>query len=496
MRVYKGSIKQGATTDAYFDSIGLKYPEVRKKVISRFCEEKGSALIADMLGTGRTITPKQLADSKKMFTTSNTLNWYVESRHRRLVTFKTVTPIVGTGANNASVTITLSGADGYLKAGVVIRIVNKATGTAYLLLLTSAATVAGANFTYTAKLVASDVATAIPGGIVVADDQAGWSFVLNSADCSNDQFTDVPVTFPDLFKNYTSTLRIKKDVCKSGIQTNLWIEGDNGSKCYMPEEERQFYYDVFKSLSNAAIYGQSSYAANGTIINTDQNGLSVGAGDGLLAQVDASSVINWQVSTYYNTPANYETLRLFLQNQIVAWGLREGINGGLLNLYTGKAGKMLLQSVLHDYAVTGKCCTMTDFSEDGEQVQKVLDNITHYAFAGYEIVIREEVMFNDVTQHPPVSALGNASLEAFRMVLIPDKSCDGEPIAQMYFKGGCKVEDSLKPSVRPGTINPYATGGQGNINVTGRPGYELLIETEFTVVLNNPYGVLHLNPFV
>lgn len=495
MRVYKGSIKQGATTEKYFESIGLQFPEVRKKVISRFCEEKGSALIADMLGTGRTVTPKQLADSKKMFTTSNTLNWYVESRHRRLVTFKTSTPIVGTGANNTSVTITLSGADGYLKPGVVIRVLSS-TGIPYLLLLTSSATVASANYTYTAKLLASDTITAIPSGTVAADDQAGWSFVLNSADCSNDQFTDVPVTFPDLFKNYTSTLRIKKDVCKSGIQTNLWIEGDNGSKCYMPEEERQFYYDVFKSLSNAAIYGQSTYAANGTVINTDQNGLSVGAGDGLLAQIDASSVVNWQVTTYYNTPANYEALRLLLQSEIVAWGLREGITGGLLNLYLGKGAKMLLQAVLHEYAVTGKCCQMTDFSEDGEQVQKVLDNITHYAYAGYEIVFREEVTFNDVTQHPPLSALGSASLESFRMVLVPDKSCDGDPIAQLYFKGGCKVEDSLKPSVRPGTINPYSTNVQGNINVTGRPGYELLIETEFAAVLNNPYGILHFNPIL
>ena len=36
MKISSGSIKAGATSEAYFESIGLKFPEVRKKVITRF----------------------------------------------------------------------------------------------------------------------------------------------------------------------------------------------------------------------------------------------------------------------------------------------------------------------------------------------------------------------------------------------------------------------------------------------------------------------------
>lgn len=493
MRISSGSIKSGATSEAYFESVGLKFPEVRKKVITRFCEDKGSALLADLMGSGRTITAKQLADSKKMFIANNSLSWYVETRHRRLVTFKAAN--TGAGAANSSIAITLSGNDGYLKAGNTIRVVNPATGITYILLLTSGGTVSGANFTYTAKLVTNDNALAIPVGVIVNNVQAGWSYTLNSADCSNDQFTAVPTTFPELFKNFTSTLRISKDVCKNGVQTVLWIEGKNGSRCYLPKEEEQFYSDVFKSFANGAIYGKATYNTSGAIQVTDQNGLSVGAGSGLLEQIDSSSVIAWQVGTYFNTPAQYEAFRQFLQNSIVAWGLREGIKDGLLYLYVGKGGKMFLQEVLHAYAVTGNCCTMTTFNDMGESITGPSNNMLYYEFGGYKIVIREEEVFNDVTQNPTYSALGGATLESFRMVIVPDMSCDGDPVAQLYFRGGCGIEDSFKPTVRPGTVSPFSNGPM-NINVTGRPGYELLIETEYVAVLNNPYGVLHLEPFI
>lgn len=223
MKISSGSIKAGATSEAYFESIGLKFPEVRKKVITRFCEDKGSALLADIMGTGRTITAKQLADSKKMFIAGNAINWYVETRHRRLVTFKAAN--TGNGANNTSVAITLSGNDGYLKAGNTIRLVQASTGTTYILLLTSAGTLNGSDYDYTAKLVTNSAATALPVGLIVNNVQAGWSYTLNSSDCSNDQFTCVPTTFPELFKNFTSTLRVCKDVCKNGVQTVLWTKG-------------------------------------------------------------------------------------------------------------------------------------------------------------------------------------------------------------------------------------------------------------------------------
>ncbi len=492
MKISSGSIKAGASSEAYFESIGLKFPEVRKKVITRFCEDKGSALLADIMGTGRTITAKQLADSKKMFIAGNAISWYVETRHRRLVTFKAAN--TGNGANNTSVAIKLSGNDGYLKAGNTIRLVQASTGTTYILLLTSAGTLNGSDYDYTAKLVTNSAATALPVGLIVNNVQAGWSYTLNSSDCSNDQFTCVPTTFPELFKNFTSTLRVCKDVCKNGVQTVLWIEGDNGSRCYLPTEEAQFYYDVFKSFANGAVYGKATYDANGAILITDQNGLSVGAGSGFLEQIDSTSTVAYQISTYFNTPANYELFRQFLQNQIVAWGLREGIMDGLLYLYVGKGGKMFLQEVLHAYAVTGNCCTMTTFTDNGEQISGPSNNMLYYEFGGYKIVIREEAIFNDVTQNPPLSGLGGATLESFRMIIVPDKTCDSGPVAQLYFRGGCGIEDSFKPTVRPGTINPFGNGM--NINVTGKPGYELLIETEYVLVLNNPYGVLHLNPYM
>lgn len=492
MKISQGSIKSGATSEAYFESVGLKFPEVRKKVITRFCEDKGSALLADIMGTGRTITAKQLADNKKMFIAGNAINWYVETRHRRLVTFKAAN--TGTGANNGSISITLSGNDGYLKPGNTIRIVQQSTGVTYILMLTSAGTFSSPNYTYTAKLVTGNNATALPVGLIVNNVEAGWSYTLNSSDCSNDQFTCVPTTFPELFKNFTSTLRVCKDVCKNGVQTVLWIEGDNGSRCYLSTEEAQFYGDVFKSFANGAIYGKTTYDSTGTVLITDQNGLYVGAGDGFLEQIDSSSVVNYQISTYFNTPANYEAFRQFLQNKITAWGLREGIQDGLLYLYVGKGGKMFLQEVLHAYAVTGNCCTMTTFSDNGEQISGPSNNMLYYEFGGYKIVIREEAVFNDVTQNPQVTALGGATLESFRMLIVPDKTCDGGPVAQLYFRGGCGIEDSFTPTVRPGTINPFANGPK--INVTGKPGYELLIETEYVLVLNNPYGVLHLNPFI
>jgi len=493
MRISSGSIKSGATSEAYFESVGLKFPEVRKKVVTRFCEDKGSALLADIMGTGRTITAKQLADSKKMFIANNSLSWYVETRHRRLVTFKAAN--TGNGAANTSVAITLSGDDGYLKAGNTLRIVDSATGTTYILLLTSGGTVSGSNFTYTAKLVSNSNATALPVGLIVNNVQAGWSYTMNSADCSNDQFTCVPTTFPELFKNFTTTLRICKDVCKNGVQTVLWIEGKNGTRCYLPTEEAQFYGDVFKSFANGAIYGKATYDSTGAILITDQNGLSVGAGSGFLEQIDSSSVINWQVSTYFNTPAQYEAYRQFLQNSIVAWGLREGIKDGLLYLYMGKGGKMFIQEVLHAYAIQGNCCTMTTFNDQGDSISGPSNNMLYYEFAGYKLVVREEEIFNDVTQNPTYSALGGATLESFRIVIVPDVTCTGEPIAQLYFRGGCGIEDSFKPTVRPGTINPFGNGAM-NINVTGKPGYELLVETEYVVVLSNPYGVLHLNPYL
>lgn len=486
MKTFTGSVTQDVVDSFYLQDQLLAFPEIKKKFIHEQCEQRDFTLLMLTFGYGRAISDSDLKKDK-MIIADRKIQWTIQTRLRELVTFDS-TPSAAQGAGDASITIALK--EGWPTVGMVL-LVQDGNGGWQNLVLTSNGTQSGDHFNYTAKLQTNDAAETFDVSFIEDGTKVGWGWSLD-AFCG-DGSTKTPFKSLDWYINYTTLIKQSKEICKDGIQTALWIEGEDGTLCYAPMEEHQQFFHFLASIEFAGWYGTSTYNEDGVVIVTDANNNLLPAGDGILMQAASGNVITWVISDY-DQPSEYQAFQDLLETTILTWAIENGYDadGCELHVWCGLFAYSLLQKVLINFLEqAGGCCFM-DY-ESGDMVAAGIE-IASYKFSGFRLHLHKCSSFNNKGIHGALYNGTTVPLEAYRFIIMPDTNCDGEPLIQCYFRGGCGVSSAYTHTVIPGTVDPTNLGATSVKGASKLRGYEVVDESEFVFILSDPSKLLVFQP--
>lgn len=494
LQFHPSAITQTEITDTYLEQALLLYPEIKKEMIRAVCEELSLPLTNKVLGHGRTVTETDLKNTDKMSIAAEKIQWTVMPWLRQL--FCLCGTVTGNGANDSEIIIPLD--QDWGEPGMVLML-QDGNGNYQNIMLTSTATPTSGCYEYAAKLVTSDPTLTLNPDFVQEGQCIGWSYEITAA-CA-DGSTKSPFRTPAWLENYTTTSMIDADICSTGIQSMLWIEGVDGSRCFQPWQEFQMFQNFLKSFEFKGWYSTRTVSNQTGVTNlTDAAGNQVRAGSGIFEQVDSSgNVANYNISltgagSGYNNPANYEAFLTFLQDTIVAWSVQNGsFNGKDLDVWAGANAYMLLQRALKDFAdQSGGCCFTTDYESGIQYEYGVGYEFKQYNFAGFKLTLKKCNIFNDPSVQGYTATGTTTPWEAWKFVIMPDTTCDGTPLIQYYSRGGCGTSNAFKHGYIPGTIDP--TNPNSMISTSHKKGYNTWYLSEGVWILNDPGMVLVFKP--
>lgn len=491
LQFHPSAITQTEITDTYLDDALLAYPEIKKEMIRAVCEELSLPLTNRVLGHGRTVTETDLRNTDKMSIAAEKIQWAVMPWLRQL--FCLCGDIVGDGVGDTEMTIPLD--QDWGEPGMVLMF-QDGLGNYQNVVLTSTATATSGCYEYTGKLVTSDATLAFDAETFAQAGQCvGWTYEITAA-CA-DTSTKSPFRTPAWLENYTTTSMIDADICSTGIQQMLWIEGVDGSRCFQPWQEFQMFQNFLKSFEFKGWYSTRTVSTAG-VVNLTIDGNSIRAGSGILEQVNASgNVALYNISISgggggYNNTANYESFLTFLQDTIVAWSVQNGsFSGKDMDVWAGANAYMLLQRALKDFAdQSGGCCFTTDYESGNQYEYGVGYEFKQYNFAGFKLTLRKANVFNDPSVQGFTASGTTTPWEAWKFVVMPDTTCDGTPLIQYYSRGGCGTSNAYQKGYIPGTINPAMPNQQNAMSTSHKKGYNVWLLSEGVWILNDPGMVL------
>lgn len=504
MKIYTSQLTDDIVTAPTLNSAYIGHPEVLERVTRQICNEYNFYFTGIALGYGRYATTEEVTQNKGKMTIGNDyITWAVMPRTRQLVTLA-ANITSGQGGSGAAFTITLGPNDNWIKPGMTLKYTYPATGTAILFLVISGPSANSSNWDYSVKI-ESSTSTTVPTQID-SGQKLGFTTIAQAACTSS--MTYMPEKLYDIYRNYNTTMKPKHTICKDGLTTATWFVSEaSGEKCWTPQEEYQFEMESLKNLEFGIVYNVSTVNDSGTVYITDTSGNPVMKGDGLLAQVASGNVVTWDVSTYYNQPAAYATFFNQLKETIENWSITYGItNDVTLFVHSGTKGFGFLQEVLKDNVDQSGGAGMVFVknykgrTDDGDNAMELTRNIMRYKFASFTLVLLKCSVFDDIGVHSTfqsgVSTLA-PPLESFRMLIAPDSDCEGYPLIQLFFRGGCGLDDVWSSSYTPGTIDPtngYKTT-KGKISVSDYSGYDVKKEVEYNLVVRDPSKILNFAPY-
>lgn len=504
MQIYSSQLTDDIITAPTLNAAYIGHPEVLERVTKQICTEYNFYFTGMALGYGRYATTDEVTKNTGKMTIGNDyITWSVMPRTRQLVTLAAAITS-GQGGSGAAFTITLGTNDNWIRPGMTLKYTYGATGTSILFYVVSGPSANSSDWDYSVKIEGSSSAT-VPTTIASAQ-QLGFTSIAQAACTSSTTY--MPEKLYDIYRNYNTTMKPKHTICKDGLTTATWFVSEvSGEKCWTPQEEYQFEMETLKSLEFGIVYNVSTVNSSGTVYITDASGNSVMKGDGLLAQISSGNVVNWDVSTYFNQPAAYVDFFNQLKDTIENWSITYGVtNDVTLFVHTGTKGFGFLQEVLKDNVDQSGGAGMVFVknykgrTENGDNQMELSRNICKYKFASFTLILLKCSVFDDIGVHSTfqsgVTSLA-PPLESFRMLIAPDTDCEGYPLMQLYFRGGCGLDDVWSSSYTPGTIDPtngYKTT-KGKISVTDYSGYDIKKEVEWNLVVRNPSKFLNFNPY-
>lgn len=487
MKTFTGSVTQDVVDSFYLQEQLLAFPEIKKQFITQQCEQRDFTLLMLTFGYGRAITNKDLT-KEKMLIADKGIQWTIQTRLRELLTFAD-TPAAGQGANNGVINFKLK--ENWAVSGMVL-LVEDGNGSWQNLIIISDGVLNAGVYDYTGKLQTNNNAETFDVSFIVEDTKVGWGWAISPL-CGDD-YTKTPFKSLDWYKNYTTLIKLGKEICKDGIQQALWIEGEDGTLCYAPMEENQHFFHFIASMEFAGWYSTSTYNEDGEVIVTNADGELLPAGDGVLMQINSGNVVNWVVSDYDSQP-EYAAFRQMIKETIIVWSIDNGYDADPnveLHVYAGLAAFALWQEALIDFIIQGHGCCLMDY-ETGDMVS-VGVNVSSYKFCGFVLHLHRCSSFNNKGFHGANYANTTIPLESYRFIIMPDTNCNGEPLIQCYFRGGCGVSSAYNHTVIPGTVDPTNLGAATVKGASALRGYKVVDESEFVFIVSDPSKIINFQP--
>lgn len=488
MKIYNGgNPKKGVIDGTMLSEALLLYPQIKKQLVKQYCDDNNYCWLRDLVGLDAAVDQTSVAarlSNGQMGIAGNNISWAVETRTRQPVTITTLPPINSSIAVNA--TFPIAFVEDWLQPGMVLTINDSVNGGQINIMIMSAATGTGP-YAYTGKIIATSAVT-IPTGVLGVNDKLPWVWAATST-CNSSSIA-VPIVFPDWYKNYTTHISLKRQVCKTGIMNSTWIEGENGSMCYHGTEDLQVFQEFLGTIEGTIYYGRTNVNNSNTAMTTGPDG-ALTTGDGIEAQIIGGNVTNYSIATYTN-PTNYPQLLDLIESKINDWATSRNKSSVELFGRCGPHAYSLLQKVLEKKAFSaGGCCTLHDFKSGDSYEYALGGNITRYEFAGHTLYLEKCMLFgNSSFQH--IRAGSTVANESYKFIIHPKTTCDGQPLYEIYFREGCGVSSAFKYGFIPGKLNPE----NPNSPIMGNDydGYTAYYDTEFVVLVNDPGSMLLFQP--
>lgn len=504
MKKYTAQLTDAVLTAPILNAAGVGHPEIIERITKQICDEYCFYFTGMALGYGRYATSGEIkAAGSKLMIGNNNVTWAVQTRTRQLVTLQ-VQINSGSGGGGAAQTMTLGPNDNWIQPGMTLKYTFSDTGSYILFYIVSGPVTNGSNWDYQVKIESSS-STTVPENIIVGATLGQTTIAVATCTTST---TYMPNKLPDQYVNYNTTMKPKMTLCKDGIATVTWFESVDGQKCWTPTEIYQFEMETLLDLEMGIVYGESTVNNSGTIYITDANGNSVMKGDGFLAQIASGNNIVYNVNTYYQQASNYDLLRNQIEDAVENWSILYGVTGNVtMYVHCGTKAFGLLQNVLKGYAdQSGGCCFIYNYRTGDMEEMGLSKNIIRYKWSTYELVLLKCAVFDNPAVHgtPQMGnyAVANPPLESFRFIIAPDSDCEGYPLMQLFFRGGCGLDDIWNNNFTPGTIDPtgilggtYTNGYRAKINVNDFSGFSIGKEIEYNYIVRDPSKFLNFTPF-
>lgn len=488
MKIYSGGVpKSGVIDGTMLAEALLEYPQIKKQLVKKYCDDNTYCWLRDLVGLDAAVDQTTFNDRVsrgQMGIAGDNISWAVETRTRQPVTITTLPTVGSPIAVNSTFPIAFT--ENWLQPGMVLTINDSVNGGQINIMIMSAATGSGP-YAYTGKVIATTAVT-IPSAAISIGDKLPWTWAATST-CTESSI-GVPVVFPDWYKNYTTHISLKRQVCKTGVMNATWIEGENGSMCYHSTEDLQVFNLFLGTMEGTIYYGKTNKNSSGTSMTTGPDGVLT-TGDGIEAQILGGNVTNYSIATYTN-PTNYQALLDIIEARIEDWATSRNMASVELFARCGPMAYSLLQKVLEKKAFSaGGCCTLHDF-KTGDAYEYALGGvITRYEFAGHTLYLEKCMLFGNTSfQHVRTGA--TIPNESYKFLIHPKTTCEGQPLYEIYFREGCGVSSAFSYKYIPGKMDPRNPNSPVAANLYD--GYTAAYDTEFVVMVNDASSMMLFQP--
>jgi hypothetical protein len=303
---------------------------------------------------------------------------------------------------------------------------------------------------------------------------------------------------PTTHKNYLTTMRKKCTVTGKDLTDVTWIE-NNGSRLwyftreqmmmdeFMYQQELQRWYGR-TSITNA-VQSYATAPTSSTLGTSGTQATSMVAGDGLLAQINASNQASYSMGALTEDIITEFIAKISLN--------ATSAEGNEWVVFTGTEGRLAFHRAMKDLIVAPSGA-MTGGSMKGTSGDVSLGaNFVSYSALGNKITVAHNPVFDDPNLHSTAggtNAFGDNRLkESAKMVFMDFGKTSGVSNVELVTKGAEGVNRSMIKKYVAGMVNPYDQKSMLSANADDK--FECHVLSESGIVVRNPLscGILSVS---
>ena len=460
MKIFSGQFTKDTVKLPYLSDVLVQYPHIKPEII--FHTAWKYPLMWKTMAFANYATPK-----KEQLIGDNAVRWFLQGRN-----VKSSTVVSASGTQ----TITLVTAENLFEPSHVIMWQDD-QGVFYNFLVVSGPTAVAGGYQYILEYIKSDNTSTFAAA---TNWTAGMKlqFVTNAHRAGSRNAPNSMVVTPDMYINYNTISRLKREICRDGIQTVMWFEFE-GERAWLPMEQYQLMQSYWMQYAYGLWFNQTSMDVNGVCHVQDGDGEDVIMGDGFNTQLtkNGGNVDTFNISAGLTISG--------IENALTDWGIENGFESAAFDFYAGAKARQMLNDLLKDYVVDVAAGGNAQFLvKDGKNGQVINKNFTEYKFAGYSFRVWGEGMFNDPEVHTNHPNSGVAPLSSWNIVVMPELTDLGTPMVQTYFRAGAGAEASFVEKVISGMFDP--TDFKSLTANNAFDGFEYQYLSEGQVICNDP----------
>jgi len=298
----------------------------------------------------------------------------------------------------------------------------------------------------------------------------------------------VPILYPDLFTNYTTTWTYTQTVTGAGAGTPTWFEFE-GTRFFVAEEERQFRVQGLKSLEGWGWSGNTNMTT-GTSGNSDPSGNTVTTGSGVWEQIATGNFYTYNIAAAFAAATN-QAFYDFMSDTISTWAIANSVSSDniYLDMVVGTKSYQLMTQTIQKYQVSIGNLPIQLFNRDKDDKDIKGGTIpTEYEFGGFHIRLHKNSQWDDIGMNPYPYNNTIAPKNSYQILVMPEKLVTGGAPIQLFMRSDNDIDLGWIFKYNPGLVNP--TNPSSMIANNAGRGYQMYMSTEYMFIVPDPSKLL------